>query len=294
MRILQVMEQSSGVASTRTLREARISRAEINRALSDGSIRRIARGWYATRVAPADVVRAAQCGGRLTCASALALRGAWVLRPASAHVAVWPGARGRRVAGTCLHWHGTPLQGGVPLASPLEALAQLSRCGTLAEIVVAADSVVNLGLATQSEVLRTLSTTEIGRQAARHADGSSQSGLESLARLALRRRRVGVRTQVRIDGVGIVDLLIGDRLVLELDGEQWHSGERFEQDRARDLALTARGYVVIRLSYRQVIERWAECEALILSMVRRREHLWRAGDTDRGHTPRTYRRAQAR
>lgn len=291
---MRVMEQGSGVASTRTLREAGILRAELTHALADGLIRRVARGWYATQFAPPDVVRAAQCGGRLTCASALALRGVWVLRPATAHVAVWPGARGRRVAGTHLHWHGVPLQGGVPLAATLDALAQLCRCGSLAEVVVAADSVLNLGLAAEAEVLRALSTTEAGRRATRYVDGSSQSGLKSLARVALQRRRIGVRTQVRIDGVGIVDLLIGDRLVLELYGEQWHSGERFEQDHARDLALIARGYIVIRLSYRQVIEEWAACEALLLGLVRRREHLWRAGDAATGHAPRAYRRSHTR
>jgi very-short-patch-repair endonuclease len=79
---------------------------------------------------------------------------------------------------------------------------------------------------------------------------------------------------VFIEGVGRVDVLVGDRLVLELDGYGFHAtGESFETDRRRDLALAARGYRVIRLSYRQVMFEWNEAERVILSMVRRGEHV---------------------
>jgi len=48
-------------------------------------------------------------------------------------------------------------------------------------------------------------------------DPGCGSGLETLARLHLRRRHIRVRSQVHIPPVGWVDLLIGGRLVLELD-----------------------------------------------------------------------------
>jgi very-short-patch-repair endonuclease len=95
--------------------------------------------------------------------------------------------------------------------------------------------------------------------------------------LALRSRNLRVRPQVWIPGVGRVDLLIGDRLVLELDGREWH--QDFERDRARDRALVARGYLVLRASYRQVLEDWPTIEAQIAEIVARRDHRWRRTPT---------------
>jgi very-short-patch-repair endonuclease len=158
----------------------------------------------------------------------------------------------------------------------LSALDQLTRCASLVPIVICADSITNRGLAREEEVLAVLQRTSIGRRAAELFDESSQSGIETIARVALRRRRVRLRTQVRIAGVGHVDLLIGDRLVLELDGREWHEGADFEEDRRRDLALVALGYLVVRASYKQVTESWADVERDLLTIIRRGDHLWRA------------------
>lgn len=155
----------------------------------------------------------------------------------------------------------------------MAALEQFCHCGTLSSIVVAADSMCNQRLAAEDEILGVLQGTEIGRRAGLLFDGSSQSGLESIARIALRRRNVRLESQVRIDGVGLVDLLIGERLVLELDGKQWHVGAGYEEDRRRDLALVSLGYLVVRVSYRQVIENWPEVERRLLRIIRRGEHL---------------------
>jgi very-short-patch-repair endonuclease len=109
------------------------------------------------------------------------------------------------------------------------------------------------------------------------ADGSSQSGIETLVRARLRARGVRCRTQVRIVGVGRVDIVVGDRLIIETDGREHHdSAEAFSADRRRDLRAQARGYLVVRLSYRQVMFEWAETESLLLALIRRDEHLWRA------------------
>jgi very-short-patch-repair endonuclease len=158
----------------------------------------------------------------------------------------------------------------------LTALDQFTRCATLVSIVICADSIANLGLAREEEILAVLGRTAIGRRAAGLFDGASQSGIETIARVALRRRRVRLRSQVVIASVGHVDLVIGDRLVLELDGQEWHQGSDFEEDRRRDLALVARGYLVVRVSYSQVIESWAEVERELLTIIRRGDHLWRA------------------
>jgi very-short-patch-repair endonuclease len=82
------------------------------------------------------------------------------------------------------------------------------------------------------------------------------------------------RLQVRISGVGRVDMVIGDRLVLEIDGYAYHSDkERFEADRRRDARLSARGYRVLRFSYDQIFNHWSEVKSAILAAIARGDHL---------------------
>jgi very-short-patch-repair endonuclease len=106
-------------------------------------------------------------------------------------------------------------------------------------------------------------------------DPNSQSGLESLCRVRLGRIGLATRSQVFVEGVGHVDLVIGDRLVIETDGKEWHdSPVAFERDRDRDLRLALLGYRVVRLTYAQIIGEWALVELSIRSLVARGEHLW--------------------
>jgi very-short-patch-repair endonuclease len=168
-----------------------------------------------------------------------------------------------------------------PLDSPSIALATAIRCQPLRHAVVAADSVANRRLLRFDEIESACRSTARGRAVLRLLDPSSESGLETLARLALHGRRVRLRSQVLIRGIGRVDLLIGDRLILELDGEAWHGD--FDRDRSRDRALIVRGYIVLRVSYRQMMSEWQAVEAQILELVRRDEHVWRVGHGPNSH-----------
>jgi very-short-patch-repair endonuclease len=108
-------------------------------------------------------------------------------------------------------------------------------------------------------------------------DPAAESGIETLVRLALRRHRVRVRSQVVVPGVGRVDFLVGERLIIEADGYDWHGGRaEFERDRERDRELVRRGYVVIRASYHQVTTDLDAIVGAALDVIRRREHRWRA------------------
>ncbi|WP_291044028.1 DUF559 domain-containing protein [Herbiconiux sp.] len=106
-------------------------------------------------------------------------------------------------------------------------------------------------------------------------DPGAASGLETKARLGLHRYNIPYRSQVQIPGAGRVDILIGDRLVLEVDGREWHSGAAaYGRDRARDLALIECGCLVLRLSYDQVMGEWPRVIAVIRRLVGRQEHRW--------------------
>ncbi|MFL0713489.1 MAG: hypothetical protein ACJLS2_13525 [Microcella pacifica] len=70
------------------------------------------------------------------------------------------------------------------------------------------------------------------------ADGRAGSGTETLVRLALRDAGLRVTPQVRIPGVGRVDLLVGTKVVVEVNSELWHStAVQRAEDYRRDLAL---------------------------------------------------------
>jgi very-short-patch-repair endonuclease len=83
-----------------------------------------------------------------------------------------------------------------------------------------------------------------------------------------------VRTQVQIGTIGRVDLLVGNRLVIECDSHEFHEGEdALHRDFDRDLALIEKDYLVLRLNYRQVVHEWDRVESVILGLVARRRHV---------------------
>lgn len=180
----------------------------------------------------------------------------------------------RRRPGVVVHWTADHVEvAGIDDAAA--AVACVIGCAAFESAVVAMDSAINRRLISAEDVKANCSSTPRGRVIARALDPASESGLETLARLRLRRLQVRVRTQVAIDLVGRVDLLVGDRLVIELDGRAWHDrpGD-FESDRRRDRELVALGYLVLRASYAQVMGEWNVIEEQILGLVRSRRHLW--------------------
>jgi very-short-patch-repair endonuclease len=271
-----VIDRAGGVASTRTLRASGASKAQIDAGLTSGAIRRIRRGWYRTSPAPAEVVRCVEIGGALTCCSALAMQGVWMMPGLGLHVRVARGVALGRVGDARVHWSDRRQDHTFPMDSVAEALSIAVTCLDQRAAIVALDSVLNQKLLTPTEIASACASPR-GRRLLALSDPASQSGLETLARLALRRLQIRVATQVEIAGIGRVDLVVGDRLVIEVDGEGWHDrpGD-FERDRTRDRELVARGYLPLRASYRQVLTRWPEIEEQVLRIVRRDGHLWRA------------------
>jgi very-short-patch-repair endonuclease len=144
------------------------------------------------------------------------------------------------------------------------------------DIVIAADSLLNLGMANRFQIDTILGATARGRRILKRVDGNAESGTETMLRLRLRASNVRFRTQVPITGVGRVDFVVGNRLVIEVDGQAWHdTASQFELDRERDARLVAQGYLVMRFSYRRVMSDMAEVERRILAVVRARDHVRR-------------------
>jgi very-short-patch-repair endonuclease len=269
------LRSHGGIASRQSLLAAGSTDREIRAAIAAGRIARLRNGWFADGSAPSEVVRAVRAGGVLTCASALRLQGVWTMPHPEVHVRLKRGTPRPSGADLRLHWSDDTVGLRFPMDAVLGSLRQLLRCADTRACVVALDSALHAHLVAPAALELMLEETARGRALAALIDPAAESGIETLARLALRRARLRHRTQVPIAGVGHVDLMIGDRLVLEVDGYEWHSQESdLERDKARDRALVAAGYLVMRATYRQVMEQWDGVEEQILAVVRRNGHLW--------------------
>lgn len=285
--LLRLTRSNGGAINLEATDAAAIPRSHIFAAIRAGHLDRIRKGWFATPDAPPGVVRAIRVGGTLTAGSAARLHGLWTLDDPLLHVRV-PRSASRLASpddravsldsardAVCVHYSSHPTS---PRAHDgvERAVTEMFRCSDVRAAMVAFESALNRAWLGPSQVerMRGQIPGRCLRQFDR-ADGGAQSGLETLVRMLLFSRRVRYRTQVWIDGVGRVDILIGERLVLELDGARFHTGTAFEEDRRRDFELVRAGYLVVRITYRMVIEQWDDVAAGILELVRRGEHLRR-------------------
>ncbi|MCF8588448.1 endonuclease domain-containing protein [Gordonia liuliyuniae] len=154
------------------------------------------------------------------------------------------------------------------------ALAHAARCLRAEDLVMVCDSLLNKRLLAPTDVDDILRhAPRPVRAALDRVDGRAESGTETMVRLRLSAPNLQIRPQVQIPDVGRVDLLIGCSLIIEVDGEEYHSSSTaFENDRKRDLRAQALGYRVVRLSYRQVMYCWPDVRALTNELVHRNEH----------------------
>jgi len=283
----RVMTALGGVATRGSLLRSGISRHTLSRAVRDGYVESVRQGWYAIPGAEPDVVAAVRVGGMLTSVSATRRLGIWTLDDNRLHVAVPVNASRLRAPvagqgtlrasdqGVCIHWRSMPGALQAPVAATAEALMHVIECQSPERAVATLDSALNMGVVT----LRQLRMAAAGRsaryrRAVQQCDTESQSGTESLVRFRLRRLGIRVRSQVFCDGVGRVDLLVGDRLAIECDSRAFHGGDDAgERDYDRDLVLIDGDYLVLRLRYRHVVYEWPRVEAIILGLVRRNRHL---------------------
>ena len=94
-------------------------------------------------------------------------------------------------------------------------------------------------------------------------------------RLFFVKRGIPVQAQAEIAGVGLVDLLVGDRLIVECDSQAHHGETNYENDRRRDLAARDLGFTTLRLSYQQIWKHWPATQQSLIHEIRARRHLRR-------------------
>ena len=152
------------------------------------------------------------------------------------------------------------------------AVASAANCLGAEGLVVVLDSMLNKRIIEVADARAVLSASRFaGLNQAERCDARSESGTETIIRLRLRANGIRLRTQVHIPGVGRVDFLVGDRLIIEADSREHHL-PRYQADRTRDRVAIGMGFVVIRLTYEDVVYRWDVVLSDVLSVIRRRAH----------------------
>ena len=264
-----------GISSFGDLR-ATSSRREIAARVAAGTLEQLRIGVYAHVGLCAPMRTAALHGGGVACVTAARHHGLWVLTEEE-HVHVWVGEHGRtREHGECTcvtHWEDAATTAfGVPPVRTV--LRQILGCRGIEEFFVTLESALRQGKLTKTDVawLRR-HTNDLARDAIDFARDDADSGLESLLRWRLRRHGLPVRAQVHIFSVGVVDFLIGDRLLIETDGKANHASvSHRHKDLERDALAMMWGYTTLRFDYAMIIHDWEIVELAILAALDRNLH----------------------
>ena len=250
------------------------TRYAVREALARGLLRRLAHGWYDVGGCTADELSAAAAGGRLGCLTGLRDHGVWVPPTTHPHI-ITP--RWADPAGPGIHHpltRGAPWSPGAMTYTVVECLRQVLQHHDVETALIVLESACNLRLVSEETVAQLVAgcPDQQARQLSRF-DPRSESGSETRVRLFLVRRGYRVRPQAIIPGVGRVDLLIGESLIIECDSHAHHTGETsYRGDRRRDLSATADGYRVVRLTWEQCFLSWPTTTTLLLEHLRTRRY----------------------
>lgn len=271
-----LLARLGGIAHGATLQKHGVSRPELTKAVRAGHLDRLRPGLFVTSDLDDDVRCAAVHGGALTCAVALRLHGIWVLSD-DRQPHVWVGRRGRVHEHSACRCKTHFFRGLVPVGLvPVEtALIHLHRCDGDESFFASLESALRLHKLSHAALLRIRAALpSYARWLVDFARSDADSGLESILRLRLHILGLVLTTQVVLGGVGRVDFVIGDRLILEVDGKENHtSAEHRHRDLIRDAAASALGYETLRFDYAQVIHDWPSVQAAILAaLTRLRDH----------------------
>ncbi len=290
MAVARVAGEQHGVIATRQLRACGMSAQAIRVRVDRGGLHPVFRGLYA--VGHAALTRTARftaavlvCGHEAVLAAYAAAAHLGLLRWEERDIDVLvPRSAGRGVAGirarrSRLDPEDVWVRDGIRVTSPARTILDVAASMASRPL----RRMVRQAQAEQQVNVRQL--LDVVRRCPRHrgaarlreiiADGPTptRSELEDLALDLLDGAgipRPTVNARLRLDGrVVVPDLLVEDRrLVVELDGGRWHADPLTRQDDAdRQAILEAHGYLVLRVTWRQIVGRPEQTLARVRSAL---------------------------
>jgi len=272
MDIESIVHRAGGVMLTKELIDGGASNARIKREVAARKLLRPSRGWISLPGADPVLVRAAQSRVVLTCVTAAARRGLWDVGDDAFHVSVAPNSRPVGEIRARVHWCEPmiPRAPGTLVDSMHNLLAIVADCQPYEQALTIWESAIRHKQIV-SETMRTLPLSARGQRILEDARPFADEGTESILFVRLRWLGLPMRRQAMILGHR-VDLLIGDRLVIQIDGGH-HVDRQRMSDNKHDARLRIAGYHPIRVSYWQLMHEWHVVQELILDAIARRLHL---------------------
>lgn len=260
-RVERIASRQHLVVTSAQLYEAGLSPKTIAHRVATGRLTRLHHGVH--RLGPADAPRTREAAALLACGPGSHLShhtaGTRYGLPLDAGALIHVTTPNRRThANLEIHRASVPradraLREGLRLTAPartLSDLAPLVDARTLRRLVEEAQ-VLKLVTRPQLERFPTL------REAAASYDTPSMSRSKAERLLLELVRDAGLstpETNTYVNGFEVDLLWSAERVVVEMDSWDFHSSRAaFERDRARDQDLIARGYVVIRVTWRQIL-----------------------------------------
>ena len=254
MDVLSALRRSGSVARTGDLLQWGATRGQLRAAVDDGGLVRVRKGLYALPDAPQDYIAALQINARLTCASAAPHHGLWLLTPPSRlHINCVGRSGGKYVNHQFRTVDPHP---HLPIVGVVDTLIHVLQCLPAVEAAVVVESSLRRGDTVRSFLEERLQGNRNGkaRAALELVTGCGESALEVVARILFRRAGFHCESQVPIDGVGRVDFVLEGFVVVEVDGDKYHSDRRARnRDRRRNNELIVRGYLYLRFSYEDIM-----------------------------------------
>lgn len=267
------LTKRGGIARTRTLLHAGVSSYALRRAKESGRIVTVRGGWVAIPDADRLLLGAVKRGVVLSCVTLAERKGLWVPEHSALHVAVAPNASRVVVADhVMVHWSKPVI---ARRSDDIEdhlvnALSVIAQCQPFETAVVIWESALNKVLVDRQSLAR-LPLPPAAVTVLERARPFADSGLETIIVFRLGWMRVPMVQQAWVLGHR-VDLLIGERLVVQIDGAT-HTGAQRTSDIRHDAELKLRGYHVLRFSYEQIMEHWEQVQAVIMEAIAQGLHL---------------------
>lgn len=278
MEIEERMLRRGGLAHRREVLEAGFPVATLRAFMRRSEVEVVRRAWLVLPGAPEGLRTAVQHGGRLACVSVARRRGWWIPEHVAprVHLHIAPGSASVSTRGHVVrHWT-IPL---VPTSeyaveeSIEDALAHIAGCLPRPDALVLWESAMRVERLTVDALRVVRWATTAARECALRVHGLSDSGLETILVMPLRNRGLRVQQQMLIAGRR-VDALVGERLVVQVDGYEFHSSSaQRSQDIAHDAQLRLRGYTVLRFSYAQIVHDWPSVERALSRAIAAGLHL---------------------
>jgi len=259
----------------------------LHNAEESGALIRVRRGYYTLPETSEDVVEAIRVGGRLACVSATRAEGIFGFDDGAVHVHVRQTAsrlgspRDRSLPvldndgkAAIVHWGSLlrPFAGSDHSVGLMDALRQIFLCQNHRVAMAALENALHqkrLPRRAVPEIFARLPQSLHYLQ--EHVDARADSGQETVLRFLLEEAGFACDFQHFFAGIGRVDILVEGCIVVEADSRQFHDGwDAHSRDRTRDAHLAARGYMSLRVLYRDIMFDPAKIIAAINGLLRGR------------------------